>query len=103
MWGRTASLRMGDWSTVVQHTGKYLMSVTCTHTKLWQRLLVVLEFYHRREFTDAQLADVQLETRRLLCEYQHEMPATELAMVVHLLLHCGDTAAYWGSMTEYWM
>jgi hypothetical protein len=103
MWGRTKALRMADWATIAQHTGKYLMSNTCTHTKLWQRLLDVLEFYHRREFTDAELATTRLETLHVMCEYELEMPATELALVCHLLLHCADTAAYWGSMTEYWM
>jgi hypothetical protein len=103
MWGRTSTLRMSDWSTVAQHTGKYLMSVTCTHTRLWQRLLDVLEFYHRRQFSDAELAKMKVETLRVLCEYQLEMPATEFAIVHHLLVHCADTAAYWGSLTEFWM
>ena len=103
MWQRTKALRMGDWSSIVQHTGKYLMSLTCTHTKLWQRLLDVLEFYHRREFTDAELAAVRRETEQVMCDYEKEMPATELALVCHLLIHCADTVAYWGSMTEFWM
>ena len=78
------------------------MSVTDA-SPIWDRFLEVFEFLCRRNFSDSELDTREEEILKLLCDFEQNWPLTEQVMVFHLLLHCIQTARYWGSMTEYWM
>lgn len=106
-----AALNSHDWIQLMQSAGDYLLlGLFPEEPRKLQALQALLKatntVLHATSAADSenreQIDRVKSEVTEALCLMEEVLPATELAVMLHIMLHVPDAVYRWNSVRNYW-
>ena len=108
---RSSSLKAVHWKNLVEHGAMhYLLKDVFDgqQEKAWDGMmdlfgdLLSCTFSGFDEAATNSMKALKMKTIERLCWFERYFPLTELAPVVHTLLHVPDAVYRWGSVRNFW-
>lgn len=105
------ALNSHDWLIIVQSAGDYLFhGLFPEDPDKIESLLALLEACNLCLSTSSafdsenreEIDKVKLTVIEALCDIEHTLPSTEMAIILHILVHVPDSIYRWNSVRNYW-
>lgn len=102
-----------DWMQLVQSAGDYMLAdLFPSHVRRMEalyalqdvcnRLIIISSPFDSDVDSQAGIDELKRDVIIALCKMESVMPATELAVMFHVLLHVPDCIGRWNSPRNYW-